>query len=146
MKCYKKSWSNWGPKNRISSNPEKEKEKENEKKKKKKKKNEKMKNWVGWEVMRTMVSPLLWHMLMKVQHGAVSENSVDDSCVPFTVIWTWNFLHSLGKRDGICSMAWGYTSLVSTPSELWPLEMCQSQIILPRYGVIAWLSSCDVDM
>ena len=42
--------------------------------------------------------------MMKVQHVAVSENSVHDSCVPFTVIWTWNFLHSLGKRDGICSM------------------------------------------
>ena len=45
------------------------------------------------------------NMLMKVQHVAVSENSVHDSCVPFTVTWTWNFLHSLGKRDGICSMA-----------------------------------------
>ena len=45
------------------------------------------------------------NMLMKVQHVAVSENSDHDSCVPFTVIWTWNFLHSLGKRDGICSMA-----------------------------------------
>ena len=44
-------------------------------------------------------------MLMKVQHVAVSENSAHDSCVPFTVIWTWNFLHSVGKRDGICSMA-----------------------------------------
>ena len=45
------------------------------------------------------------NMLMKVQHVAVSENSVHDSCVPVTVIWTWNFLHSLGKLDGICSMA-----------------------------------------
>ena len=51
------------------------------------------------------VTDFVTNMLMKVQHVAVSENSVHDSCVPFTVIWTWNFLHALGKRDGICSMA-----------------------------------------
>ena len=43
-------------------------------------------------------------MLMKVQHIAVSENSFHDSRVFFTVIWIWNFLHSLGKREGICGM------------------------------------------
>ena len=49
--------------------------------------------------------------------------------------------HSLSKRDGICGMDWGYTSLVSTPNVLWTLEVCQSQItLLPRYGVIAWLT------
>ena len=31
---------------------------------------------------------------MKVQHFAVSENRVHDSCDLFTLIWTWNFLHS----------------------------------------------------
>ena len=55
--------------------------------------------------------------------------------------------YSLGKRDGICGMDWDYTSLVSTPNVLWTLEVCQSQItLLPRYGMIAWLSSCDSDM
>ena len=44
-------------------------------------------------------------LLLKVQHVAVSEDSVHSSFVPFTVIWTWNFPFSLGKRDGICSMA-----------------------------------------
>ena len=29
--------------------------------------------------------------LMKVQHVVVSENSVHNSCVPRTVIWTWRF-------------------------------------------------------
>ena len=48
------------------------------------------------------ITDFVKNMLMKVQHVAVSENSVHDSCVPLTVIWTWNFLHSLGKRDGIC--------------------------------------------
>ena len=51
------------------------------------------------------ITDFVTNMFMKVQHVAVSENSVHGSCVPFTVIWTWNFLHSLGKRDGICSMA-----------------------------------------
>ena len=93
------------------------------------------------------ITDAVTNLLMKVQHVAVSENSVYDSCVPCAVIWTWKLLHSLGKRDGICSVAWGYTSLVSTPSELWTLEMCQSQItLLPKYGVIAWLLSCDSDM
>ena len=32
--------------------------------------------------------------LMKVQHVAVSENSVHNSCVPRTVIWTWRFVLS----------------------------------------------------
>ena len=50
------------------------------------------------------ITDFVTNMLMKVQLVAVSENSVHDSCVPFTVIWTWNFLHSLGKRDGIYSM------------------------------------------
>ena len=30
--------------------------------------------------------------LMKMQHVAVSENSVHNSCVPRTVIWTWRFI------------------------------------------------------
>ena len=51
------------------------------------------------------ITDVVTHLLMKVQHVAVSENCVHDSCVPFMVIWTWNLLHSLGKRDGICSMA-----------------------------------------
>ena len=32
--------------------------------------------------------------LMKVQHVAVSENSVHNSCVPRTVIWTWRVVLS----------------------------------------------------
>ena len=36
------------------------------------------------------ITDFVTNMLMKVQHVAVSENSVHDSCVPYTVIWTWN--------------------------------------------------------
>ena len=56
-------------------------------------------------VSYTDITDFVTNMLMKVQHVAVSENSVHDFCEPFTVIWTWNFVLSLGKRDGICSMA-----------------------------------------
>ena len=45
--------------------------------------------------VRTMVSPIfVTNTLMKVQHVAVSENSVHNSCVPCTVIWTWRFVLS----------------------------------------------------
>ena len=50
------------------------------------------------------ITDFVTNMLMKVQNVAVSENSVHDSCVPCMVMWTWNFLHFLGKRDGIYSM------------------------------------------
>ena len=60
-----------------------------------------------------LVELFVTNLLMKVQHAVVFENSVHNSCVPFTVIWTWSFVLSLGKRDGVCSMA-----LVSIPSEL----------------------------
>ena len=50
------------------------------------------------------ITDFVTNTLMKVQHVAVFENSVHNSCVPCTVIWTWRFLYSLGKRDGICSM------------------------------------------
>ena len=44
---------------------------------------------------------------MKVQHVAVSENSVHNSCVPFTVIWTWNFVLSLSLSANVTeSAAW----------------------------------------
>ena len=45
--------------------------------------------------VRTMVSPIfVTNTLMKVQHVAVSENIVHNSCVPCTVIWTWRFVLS----------------------------------------------------
>ena len=48
------------------------------------------------------ITDFVTNTLMKVQHVAVSENSVHNSCVLFTVIWTLRY--SLGQRDGICSM------------------------------------------
>ena len=51
------------------------------------------------------ITDFVTNMLMKVQHVAVSENSVHNSCVLLTVFWTWNFVLSLLKRDGICSIA-----------------------------------------
>ena len=42
--------------------------------------------------------------LMKVQHVAVSENSVHNYCVPRTVLSGLGDSYSLGKRDGICGM------------------------------------------
>ena len=83
------------------------------------------------------ITDVVTNLLMKVQHVSVYENSVHNFCVSLMVVWTWNFLLSLslGKCDGICSMAWGYTSLVSTPSLLCTWEVCQSQItLLPRCG------------
>ena len=56
--------------------------------------------------VRTMVSPMFWtNLLMKVQCNTESEKNVDNSCVSLTMVWTWNFVLSLGKRDGICIMA-----------------------------------------
>ena len=40
------------------------------------------------------ITDFVTNTLMKVQHVAVSENSVHNSCVPFTVIWTWRFVLS----------------------------------------------------
>ena len=39
------------------------------------------------------ITDVVTNLLMKV-HGAVSENSVHNSCVSLTVVWTWNFLLS----------------------------------------------------
>ena len=54
---------------------------------------------------------------MKVQHVAVSENSVHSSFAPVTVIWTGNFLLSANVME---SAAWIEVTrpLVSTPSLL----------------------------
>ena len=46
------------------------------------------------------ITDIVTNLLMKVQHVAVSENSVHNSCVPFTVIWTWNFVLSLSRQTG----------------------------------------------
>ena len=40
------------------------------------------------------ITDFVTNTLMKVQHVAVSENSVHNSCVPRTVIWTWRFVFS----------------------------------------------------
>ena len=40
------------------------------------------------------ITDSLTNTLMKVQHVAVSENSVHNYCVPRTVIWTWRFVLS----------------------------------------------------
>ena len=40
------------------------------------------------------ITDFVTNTLMKVQHVAVSENSVHNSCVPRTVIWTWIFVLS----------------------------------------------------
>ena len=40
------------------------------------------------------ITVIVTNLLMKVQHVALSENSVHSSFVPVTVIWTWNFLLS----------------------------------------------------
>ena len=40
------------------------------------------------------ITDFVTNTLMKVQHVAVSENSVHNSCVLFTVIWTWRFVLS----------------------------------------------------
>ena len=59
------------------------------------------------------ITDFVTNTLMKVQHVAVSENSVHNSCVPRTVIWTLS-------ANVTESAAWieGYTSLVSTPNVL----------------------------
>ena len=59
---------------------------------------------------------------MKVQHGAVSENSVHNYCVPRTVIWTSRFVLS---RQTWRNLRHGLRSNV-----LWALEVCQSQSTL----------------
>ena len=38
------------------------------------------------------ITDFVTNTLMKVQHVAVSENSVHNSCVPRPVIWTWRFI------------------------------------------------------
>ena len=40
------------------------------------------------------ITDFVTNTLMKVQHVAVSENSVHNSFVPRTVIWTWRFVLS----------------------------------------------------
>ena len=40
------------------------------------------------------ITDFVTNTLMKVQHDAVSENSVHNYCVPRTVIWTWRFVLS----------------------------------------------------
>ena len=40
------------------------------------------------------ITGFVTNTLMKVQHVAVSENSVHNYCVPRTVIWTWRFVLS----------------------------------------------------
>ena len=40
------------------------------------------------------ITDFVTNTLMKVQHVAVSENSVHNSCVPCTVIWIWRFVLS----------------------------------------------------
>ena len=40
------------------------------------------------------ITDFVTNTLMKVQHVAVSENSVHNYCVPRTVIWTWRFVLS----------------------------------------------------
>ena len=40
------------------------------------------------------ITDFVTNTLMKVQHVAVSENSVYNYCVPRTVIWTWRFVLS----------------------------------------------------
>ena len=40
------------------------------------------------------ITDFVTNTLVKVQHGAVSENSVHNSCVPRTVIKTWRFVVS----------------------------------------------------
>ena len=40
------------------------------------------------------ITVIVTNLLMKVQHVALSENSVHSSFVLVTVIWTWNFLLS----------------------------------------------------
>ena len=52
--------------------------------------------------VRTMVSPIcVTNLLMKVQHVTVSENSVHNSCVLLTVIWTGNFVLSLSLSANV---------------------------------------------
>ena len=40
------------------------------------------------------VTDAVTNLLMKMQHVTVCENSVHNSCVSLTVVWTWNFLLS----------------------------------------------------
>ena len=40
------------------------------------------------------ITDVVTNLLMKVQHVTVSENSVHNSCVSLTVVWTWNFVLS----------------------------------------------------
>ena len=41
------------------------------------------------------ITDAVTNLLTKVQHVTVSENSVHNSCVSSTMVWTWNFLISL---------------------------------------------------
>ena len=40
------------------------------------------------------ITDFVTNTLMKVQHVAVSENSVHNYCVPCAVVWTWRFVLS----------------------------------------------------
>ena len=73
------------------------------------------------------ITDFVTNLLKQVQHVIVSENSVHNSCVLLTVVRTWNSVLPHGNRDGTCSIARGYTSLVSTPSVLRTPEMRQPQ-------------------
>ena len=65
-----------------------------------------MTRWWRWAVDKKMfeecesgcayhgITDFVTNMLMKVQHVDESENSVHNSCVPRTVIWTWRFVLS----------------------------------------------------
>ena len=50
------------------------------------------------------ITDFVTNTLMKVQHVAVSENSVHNHCVPRTVIWTWSFV--LSRQNVTESAAW----------------------------------------
>ena len=74
-----------------------------------------MTRWRGWVVGKKNfeecesgcayhgITDFVTNTLMKVQHVAVSENSVYNYCVPRKVIWTWRFVLSANVTE---SSAW----------------------------------------
>ena len=91
------------------------------------------------------ITDFVTNMLMKVQHVAVSENSVHNSCVPFCGDLDLEFLAL--SRQTWRNLQHGLRLHVPGLYSKRIVNIFQSQItLLPRYGVIAWLSSCDGEM
>ena len=78
---------------------------------------------------------------MKVQHVTVSENSVHNSCVVLTVVWTWNFVLPL-SANVTESAAW---LEVSRPWFLFQVNCERGKCVnrrLPCCRGMVWLHAC----